>query len=125
MFESYVARLKKETKHNHYFRKVLFTGGHSQLVMMCLQAGEEIGAEVHEVDQLIFVVEGEGQLVIDGRREKFEDGMVACVPAGLEHNVVNTSDDEPLQLFTVYAPAQHAPGAVEKTRAVVVGTATV
>jgi mannose-6-phosphate isomerase-like protein (cupin superfamily) len=116
MTEPYVAKLKKETKHNDHFRKVLFTGGHSQLVVMCLQPGEEIGTEVHEVDQLIFAVDGEGKLVIAGRGEKFEEGMVACVPARTQHNVVNTGD-EALQLFTVYAPAQHAPGTVHKTKA--------
>jgi mannose-6-phosphate isomerase-like protein (cupin superfamily) len=117
MLEPYVAMLKKETRHNEWFRKVLFTGAHSQLVVMCLEPGEEIGTEVHEVDQLIFIVEGEGKLVIDGRGEKIEEGMVACIPARTPHNVVNTNHEDPLQLFTVYAPAQHAPGTVERTKA--------
>lgn len=117
MFEPYVAKLKKETKHNDSFRKVLFTGAHSQLVVMCLQPGEEIGTEVHEVDQLIFIVEGEGKLVLDGRGERIEEGMVACIPARTQHNVVNTDHEEPMQLFTVYAPPQHAAGTVQTTRA--------
>lgn len=115
MIEPYVARLKKETKQNDFFRKVLFTGEHSQLVVMCLQPGEEIGTEVHEVDQLIYVVEGEGKAVIEGRGEEIEEGDIVCVPARTQHNIVNT-DNEPMQLFTVYAPPQHRPGTVHRTR---------
>lgn len=116
MIETYIAKLKKEAKRNDFFRKVLFTGEHSQLVIMCLQPGEEIGTEVHEVDQLFFIVDGEGKLVIDGRGEEIEDGMVVCVPARTQHNVINT-ENEALRLFTVYAPPQHPAGTVHETKA--------
>jgi mannose-6-phosphate isomerase-like protein (cupin superfamily) len=116
MVSPYVAKLKKEAKHNVWFRKVLFTGGHSQLVVMCLQPGEEIGTEVHEVDQLIYVVEGEGKVVLEGRGEKIDEGTVVCVPARTQHNVVNTHN-EPMQLFTVYAPPQHRSGTAHRTKA--------
>ena len=116
MTKPYVAKLKKEAKRNELFRKVLFTGKSSQLVLMSLEPGEDIGSETHDVDQLLFVVEGEGKVVLDGRDERFEDGMVVCVPAGTRHNILNT-DDEPMRLFTVYAPPQHAPGTVHVTKA--------
>ena len=116
MVRPYVARLKKEAKHNEWFRKVVFTGDHSQLVVMCLRPGEEIGTEVHEVDQILYVVEGEGKVVLEGVGEKFEEGSVVCVPSRTQHNVVNTGH-EPMRLFTVYAPPQHRPGTVHRTRA--------
>jgi len=116
MIETYIAKLKKEAKRNDFFRKVLFTGEHSQLVLMCLQPGEEVGTEVHEVDQLIFIVDGEGKIVLDGRGEKIEDGMVVCVPARLQHNVINT-EDEPMRLFTVYAPPQHPAKTIQESKA--------
>jgi mannose-6-phosphate isomerase-like protein (cupin superfamily) len=116
MSESYVVNVKKAAKSNDFFRQVLFTAGKSQLVLMALQAHEEIGAEVHEVDQILYVVEGEGKVVLDGARQEFEKGMIVVVPAGVRHNVINT-DDEPMKLFTVYAPPQHAPGTVHRTKA--------
>jgi len=108
--------LKDEAKDNQSFRKVLFTGDKSQLVVMSLHAGESIGAEVHQVDQLIYIVKGEGAALIDGIREEFEKGSVLCVPAGETHDVINTGD-EPLKLFTVYAPPQHAAGTEHVTKA--------
>ncbi len=116
MTQPYVENLKKEAKDNELFRKVLFTGDHSQLVLMALQQGEEIGTEVHEVDQLIYIVSGEGKTVLDGSGTAIEKGMVVCVPAGVQHNVVNTGD-KPMKLFTIYAPAAHRPGEVDRTKA--------
>jgi mannose-6-phosphate isomerase-like protein (cupin superfamily) len=116
MIETYIAKLKKEAKRNDFFRKVLFTGAHSQLVVMCLQPGEEIGTEVHEIDQVIFIVDGEGKVVLDGRGETIEEGMVVCVPARLRHNVINT-EDEPMRLFTVYAPPQHPAETIQESKA--------
>ena len=115
MVKPFVADIKDAAKENAYFRKVVFTGPHSQLVLMSLLPGEEIGSEVHDVDQVLYAVDGEGKVVLDGVEQRFEKGAVACVPAGLRHNVINT-DDEPLKLFTVYAPAQHAPGTTHRTR---------
>jgi mannose-6-phosphate isomerase-like protein (cupin superfamily) len=87
-----------------------------QLVVMCLQPGEDIGAEVHDVDQLFYIVDGEGRAVLDGREQKVDKGMVVCVPAGMQHNVIS-ENDEALQLFTIYAPPEHAAGTVHETKA--------
>jgi mannose-6-phosphate isomerase-like protein (cupin superfamily) len=108
--------LKNAAKENEYFRKVLFTGRHSQLVVMALRPGEEIGEEVHEVDQLIYLVKGEGQAVVAGAVAPFDKGEALCIPAGALHNVRNTGDS-PMKLFTVYSPPQHAAGLIEKVKA--------
>jgi mannose-6-phosphate isomerase-like protein (cupin superfamily) len=115
MREPYIAELEHAAEANSFFRQVVFTGEHSQLVLMSLEPGEEIGTEVHTVDQLLYVVEGEGETILDGIVHPIEEGGVVCVPAGVEHNIVNT-DDEPLKLFTVYAPAQHPAGTVHRTK---------
>jgi mannose-6-phosphate isomerase-like protein (cupin superfamily) len=116
MTQPYVADIKKAAKENEFFRKVLFTGTKSQLVLMSLLQGEEIGTEVHEVDQILYAVEGDGKVVLDGVGKEFEKGEIACVPAGVQHNVINTSD-EPMKLFTIYAPPQHAAGTTHRTKA--------
>ena len=116
MTQPYVGNIKKAAKDNDYFRKVLTTGTKSQLVLMSLLPLEEIGTEVHDVDQTLYVVEGEGKVVLEGVDKGFEKGMIAFVPAGVKHNVINT-DDEPMKLFTVYAPPQHAAGTVHRTKA--------
>jgi mannose-6-phosphate isomerase-like protein (cupin superfamily) len=105
--------LKEVAKDNEYFRQVLFTGVHSQLVVMALRPGEEIGEEVHEVDQFIYAVKGEGEAIMGGAATSFAKGEALCVPAGTVHNVRN-SGDEPMKLFTLYSPPQHAAGTVEK-----------
>lgn len=105
--------LTEFAKENEYFRQVLFTGVHSQLVVMALRPGEEIGEEVHEVDQFIYLVAGDGEAVMAGVVAPFEEGDALCVPAGSLHNVRNTGDG-PMKLFTVYSPPQHAAGTVEK-----------
>jgi len=117
MTQGYVVNIKKAAKDNDFFRKVLVTGTKSQLVLMSLRPGEEIGAEVHKVDQVLYVVDGEGKVVLDGIDKEFEKGEIVFVPAGVHHNVINT-DDEPMKLFTIYAPPQHAPGTVHRTKAV-------
>jgi mannose-6-phosphate isomerase-like protein (cupin superfamily) len=117
MAHGFVVNIKKEAKANDFFRKVLFTATHSQLVLMSLRPGEEIGTEVHKVDQVLYVVDGEGKVVLDGVDKEFEKGAAVFVPAGVEHNVINT-DDEPMKLFTIYAPPQHAAGTVQRTKAV-------
>jgi mannose-6-phosphate isomerase-like protein (cupin superfamily) len=104
--------LNEMAKDNEYYRRVLYTGAHAQLVLMSLAPGEEIGEEVHEVDQFFYAVDGEGRIEINGEAVEFEKGDAVFVPAHSRHNVVNT-DDEPLRLFTIYAPAQHAPGTLE------------
>ena len=115
MTEPFITDLEHAAEHNSFFRQVLFTGQHSQLVLMSLAPGEEIGTEVHTVDQLLYVVEGEGETILGGVVHPIEEGGVVCVPAGAEHNIVNTGD-EPLKLFTVYAPAQHPAGTLHRTK---------
>lgn len=108
--------LKEVAKENEYFRQVVFTGVHSQLVVMMLRPSEEIGEEVHEADQFIYVVKGQGEAITAGIAAPFEKGEALCIPAGSLHNVRNTGD-EPMKLFTVYSPPQHAAGTVEKVKA--------
>lgn len=117
MLEPQVIHAKGAAKANSDFRRVLFTGSHSQLVLMALRPSEEIGTEVHsDVDQLLYVVAGEGVAVLGSIRQALPKGAVFCVPAGTIHNVINTGD-EPLKLFTVYSPPQHAPQTVHRTKA--------
>ena len=108
----YVADIKKSAKHNEYFRKVIVTGAKSQLVVMSLQPGEDIGMEVHDGDQVIYVVDGEGFAILGDAKKDVEKGSIVFVPAGTKHNV-GSSGDEALKLFTIYAPPQHAAGLVQ------------
>jgi len=112
MTKGYVANIKKAAKANEYFRDVIFTATKSQLVLMSLRPREEIGMEVHDGDQVIYVVDGEGFVVLDDSKQDVEKGSIVFVPTGVRHNVVN-NDDEPMKLFTIYAPPQHAPGTVQ------------
>ena len=107
--------LKDAVKDNEFYRKVLFTGKNSQLVVMTLAPGEEIGFETHSVDQFIYVVTGEGRSVIGKDAAKFEEGDAICIPAGEFHNVVNT-DDKQMKLFTVYSPPQHPANLIQETK---------
>lgn len=113
--ESAVIELKDVAKENGLFRKVLFTGATSQLVIMSLLQGEEIGAETHDGDQIIYVVKGDGVALLDETSHTFEKGTVLCVPAGSRHNVINTGEDA-MKLFTIYAPPQHVAGAIQATK---------
>ena len=109
--------IEKQTTGNSDFRRVLYTGHHLQLVLMTLQPGEEIGAEVHEDrDQFFRIEEGSGVVDIDGVRNAVEDDFAVIVPAGARHNVRNTGDG-PLQLYTIYAPPEHKDGIVQATKA--------
>jgi mannose-6-phosphate isomerase-like protein (cupin superfamily) len=107
--------LKDLTKDNEYFRQALFTGVHSQLVVMALKPGEDIGEEVHEVDQFIYAVEGEGEAILAGAVTPFAKGDALCIPAGSLHNIKNSSEEQ-MKLFTIYSPPAHAAGTVEKTK---------
>ena len=115
----YVGPIEKTTLKNGYFRQVLFTGKHSQLVVMCLQPGEEIGEEVHpNVDQFFRIEEGAARFVFNGEEKHLvRAGDAVVVPAGTYHNVINTSSTQPLKLYTVYTPPQHPDGTVHKTKA--------
>ena len=117
MPDAKVIAVKDQAKENEAFRSVLFTGEKSQLVIMSLLPVEDIGEEVHEdVDQLLYLVHGEGVAVIEGREVAFEKGSIFCVPKGTRHNVKNLGDG-PMKLFTIYAPPQHAPNTVHRTKA--------
>jgi mannose-6-phosphate isomerase-like protein (cupin superfamily) len=115
----YVGHIEKLTEKNKYFRQVLYTGNYAQLVVMCLQPGEEIGNEVHKaVDQFFRIEEGEAKFVFNGTEEhKALAGDAVIVPAGTFHNVINTSSKEPLKLYTIYSPPNHPDGTIHKTKA--------
>jgi mannose-6-phosphate isomerase-like protein (cupin superfamily) len=114
----YGVNLEQRTLENENYREVLFTGPKSQLVLMCLQPGEEIGAEVHEDHDQFFRVEaGVGKAVVDGEEFELADGLSVVVPAGADHNVLNTSDSEKLKLYTIYSPPEHADGTLHATKA--------
>lgn len=111
------ANIEKDTLENTNFRKVLYTGKHSQLVLMCLKPHEEIGMEVHtENDQFFRFESGEGKVLIDDAEYNVKDGSAIVVPAGAKHNVMNVSDTEDLKLYTIYSPAHHKDGIVRVTR---------
>ncbi|MFY9546268.1 MAG: cupin domain-containing protein [Candidatus Methanoculleus thermohydrogenotrophicum] len=117
MKKGFVANIEKATLENTDFRRVLYTGKFSQLVLMCLKPGEEIGAEVHEdVDQFFRFEKGEGTVVIDGVSHPVRDGSAVIVPNGANHNVLNTSSTEDLNLYTIYSPPEHQDGVVHATR---------
>lgn len=109
--------IEKSTLENDNFRKVLYTGKHSQLVLMSIAPSSEIGMEVHEENDQFFRFEsGEGKVIIDGNEYEVTDGSAVVVPAGAEHNVANASDSEPLKLYTIYSPAHHKDGIVRATK---------
>lgn len=113
----FLGAIKKLAKRNKDFRRELATNAHSQLVLMCLEPDEDIGEEVHEeVDQVFVVVRGKGEAVLDGVRKPLGKGTLLIVPAGTRHNLVNVGDQR-LRLYTLYAPPQHPPGTVHATRA--------
>jgi mannose-6-phosphate isomerase-like protein (cupin superfamily) len=115
----YVGPIEKATVDNSFFRQVLFTGKYSQLVVMCLQGGEEIGNEVHpDVDQFFRIEEGNAKFVFNGKEEHVAgDGDAVVVPAGTYHNVINASSTKPLRLYTIYSPPNHPDGTIHKTKA--------
>ena len=109
--------IEKETLENSNFRKVLYTGKHSQLVLMSLLPKEEIGMEVHpDNDQFFRFEKGQGQCIIDGNVYELKDGVAIVVPAGAQHNVMNTSKTEALKMYTIYSPAHHKDGLVRATK---------
>lgn len=114
----YHVDIDQKTEDNEYFREVLFTGPLSQLVVMSLKPGEDIGQETHpDTDQFIRIEEGTGKALIGGQEYVLKDGSAVVIPAGAEHNVINTSATEPLKLYTVYTPPEHPDGTIHKTKA--------
>ena len=113
----FVDNIEEKTEQNNFFRQVLYTGKHTQLVVMSLLPGEEIGMEVHpQVDQFFRIEEGRAKVIIDGEEHEVDEGFAIIVPAGSQHNVINTGSN-PLKLYTLYSPPNHPDGTIHRTRA--------
>jgi mannose-6-phosphate isomerase-like protein (cupin superfamily) len=113
----YVANIEEKSLSNSNFRTVLFTDSNIQLVVMSLLPNEDIGEEVHALDQFIRIEKGEGKAVLDGKEYPLTDGDVVIIPKGTRHNIINVSSVHPLKLYTLYAPPNHPDGTVHKTKA--------
>lgn len=113
--KGYVVNIEKAAKESNNFRKVLYTARYSQLVLMSLKPGEEIGQEVHDLDQFIRVEAGSGKAVLDGVEHAIEDGSAIVIPAGTGHNVINGSKEE-MKLYTIYSPPEHRDGVVHHSK---------
>lgn len=113
----FVQDIEELTLSNSFFRKVLYTGQHAQLVIMSLKPSEDIGMEVHTTtDQFLRIEKGEGKVIMNGEEHTLKDGSAIVVPAGTKHNVINTSAENPLKLYTVYSPPHHKDGTIHKTK---------
>lgn len=112
----YVENIETLSRENENFRRVLYTGKHSQLVLMSLLPNEDIGEEVHDVDQFLRVEKGAGRAIVNGVSHDLEDGSVVVVPMGATHNIVNTGSDS-MKLYTLYMPPHHRDGVIHKTKA--------
>ena len=115
MKNGFVVNLELETIKNTDYRRVLYTAEHIQLVLMCLLPGEEIGEEVHELDQFIRIDEGVATVVLNGEEQELQDGYAVVIPAGVKHNVINKSE-EPIKLYSLYGPPEHKDGLIEKSK---------
>lgn len=114
--KGYVINIEKATIENDNFRKVLYTAPHSQLVLMSLLPGEDIGEETHTLDQFFRVEKGIGKAVLNGVEYPIEDGSAIVIPAGVKHNIINTSTEEPMKLYTIYSPPNHRDGVIHPTK---------
>jgi mannose-6-phosphate isomerase-like protein (cupin superfamily) len=113
----FIGNIEEQTLTNKFFRQVLYTGRHAQLVVMSLPPGEEIGMEVHEtVDQFFRIERGKAKFIIDGQEQEAADGFAVIVPAGAQHNVINIGEED-LKLYTLYSPPNHPPGTIHQTKA--------
>lgn len=115
--KGYITNIEKESLENSFFRKVLYTDERLQLVVMSLKPNEDIGEEVHQLDQFIRVEKGEGKSVLDGKENTLTDGSVVVIPQGTRHNIINTSSENPLKIYTLYSPPNHKDGTIHKTKA--------
>jgi mannose-6-phosphate isomerase-like protein (cupin superfamily) len=116
--KGFVSNIEQDVLANDNFRKVLYTAKHSQLVLMSLNPSEEIGMEVHpDNDQFFRIDAGTGKVIIDGNEYEVSNGFAVVVPAGSQHNVINTSTTDKLKLYTIYSPAHHLDQVVHKTKA--------
>ena len=114
--KGYVTNIEQETLENEDFRRVLYTAKNCQLVVMSIPSGGDIGEEVHDVDQFIRIEEGEGKSILDGVERDLTDGSAVVIPAGVRHNIKNTSGSDALKLYSLYAPPHHKDGTVHKTK---------
>lgn len=112
----FVTNIEKDTLENENFRKVLFTAHYSQLVVMTLQPGEDIGEEVHGLDQFIRIEQGSGKAVLDGEEYDIEDDWALVIPAGTKHNVINMGEGS-MKLYSIYTPPEHKDGVIHETKA--------
>ncbi|MBP9817066.1 MAG: cupin domain-containing protein [Candidatus Pacebacteria bacterium] len=116
--KGFVTNIEAATLQNEHFRQVLYTAERSQLVVMCIPVGEDIGEEVHkDTDQFIRIEQGEGQSILDGVERELTDGSVVVIPAGVRHNIKNTSGSVALKLYTLYSPPHHEDGTIHATKA--------
>lgn len=115
--KGYVTNIERQTLDNTNFRQVIYTGRHMQLVLMNIAPGDDIGLETHhDNDQFFRIESGKGQVIIDGNEYDIRDGSAIVVPAGAQHNVINTSHSDALRLYTVYAPPHHQDGISRYTK---------
>ena len=114
--KGYITNIEQATRENSDYRRVLYTARNSQLVLMSIEPGDEIGAEVHELDQFIRVERGKATVVLADVEHHIEDDWAVVIPAGTLHNVINTGN-EPLKLYSIYAPPEHRDGVVHATKA--------
>ena len=113
----FVTNLEEKTMQNAYFRQVLYTAPHSQLVVMAISPGEDIGMEVHpQHDQFIRIESGTGKAILNGEESVLADGSAVVIPAGTQHNIVNTGSSV-MKLYTVYSPPEHRDGIIHETKA--------
>ncbi len=117
MITPYVNNIEKETLENEFFRKEVFTGNHLQMTVMSLLPGEDIGAEVHNnIDQFLRIEQGTGRAIVGDQEYDVEDDFVIIIPAGMNHNVINTGDVA-MKLYSIYTPAEHPKGTIHKDKA--------
>lgn len=112
----YILNIEAETLENEDYRRVLYTAKNSQLVLMCIKPGDEIGEEVHHLDQFIRVESGKAVVILDGVTHDLPEDYAVIIPAGTQHNIINTGDVD-LKLYTIYSPPEHKDGVIEHTKA--------
>ena len=115
--KGYITNIEKLSLENEDFREVLYTAKNSQLVVMSLKPNEDIGEEVHQLDQFIRCEAGTGKAILDDVEHEISDGFVVVVPAGTKHNIINTSSEKELKLYTLYSPPNHKDGTIHATKA--------
>ena len=114
--KGFVGNIEKLAEENDSFREVIYTAKNSQLVLMSLKPREDIGEEVHKLDQFLRIEKGVGKAILDGVEHEISDGFAVLVPAGTMHNIINTSSDSEMKIYTLYSPPNHLDGVVHATK---------